>query len=347
MTQTGKRKPRPRATSIDVAKRAGVSQSTVSIVLSGKHKGRVGAATVLRVQEACRVLGYSPRVAAQRLRQGRAATVAIEIPQLSFSFFEEVLSGAQETADAHDIIVIAVVTNNDRFKQEDVTNVMTSHDLDGVLLCAVETPDQAAIERFGRYMVALEDDVVGIPSVLFNHDQAAALILDHLSQLGHRRIGHLGGIASKGCYKMRRAALQRAIADRQLELVGYKPVATREISTAAGLPGALSLLALDPRPTAIVCDDAVLASSVYAAAETLGLRIPHDLSVISSHNDALGRVLRPSLTAINLPASTLGMVGMSNLAAAVAGDPTEDRVVLPVSLDIRSSVAAAPPEETP
>ena len=82
-----------RATSIDVARCAGVSQSTVSLVFSGKARGRVSEATAERVRECARELGYRPNVAAQALRLGASRAVALLVPDMTNPFFSRVLRG--------------------------------------------------------------------------------------------------------------------------------------------------------------------------------------------------------------------------------------------------------------
>jgi len=103
-----------RPTSIDVARCAGVSQSTVSLVLSGKARGRVSEATADRVRECARELGYRPNVAAQALRLGASRAVALLVPDMTNPFFSRVLRGAQRAAQAAGYIVILVDTQNDR-----------------------------------------------------------------------------------------------------------------------------------------------------------------------------------------------------------------------------------------
>jgi ABC-type sugar transport system substrate-binding protein len=87
-------------TSVDVARHAGVSQSTVSLVFSGKGAGRVSEATQDRVRRCARELGYRPNVAAQALRLGQSRAVALLVPDVTNPFFSRVLRGAQRAAQA-------------------------------------------------------------------------------------------------------------------------------------------------------------------------------------------------------------------------------------------------------
>ena len=104
----------PRVTSVDVARRAGVSQSTVSLVLSGKAAGRISARTEEAVRAAAQELGYRPNVAARALRTGVARSVALVVPDITNPFFGRVLRGAQRAAQSAGYTVVLVDIGNDR-----------------------------------------------------------------------------------------------------------------------------------------------------------------------------------------------------------------------------------------
>jgi len=103
-----------RVTSVDVARRAGVSQSTVSLVLSGKAAGRISARTAEAVKAAAKGLGYRPNVAARALRTGVARSVALVVPDITNPFFGRVLRGAQRAAQSAGYTVVLVDIGNDR-----------------------------------------------------------------------------------------------------------------------------------------------------------------------------------------------------------------------------------------
>ena len=130
-----------RPTSIDVARCAGVSQSTVSLVFSGKGQGRVSDATAQRVRDCARELGYRPNVAAQALRLGASRAVALLVPDMTNPFFARVLRGAQRAAAAAGYIVILVDTQNDRHWESQSFEALRAGPVDGYLLFEVTAPD--------------------------------------------------------------------------------------------------------------------------------------------------------------------------------------------------------------
>src|SRR5215204_3777915 len=131
-----------RATSIDVARCAGVSQSTVSLVFSGKGRGRVSEGTQERVRRCARELGYRPNVAAQALRLGRSRAVALLVPDVTNPFFSRVLRGAQRAAQEAGYTVALVDTANDRQWEEQSFEALRAGPVDGYLLFEVSAPEQ-------------------------------------------------------------------------------------------------------------------------------------------------------------------------------------------------------------
>ena len=130
-----------RVTSVDVASRAGVSQSTVSLVFSGKGRGRVSAATQETVRRCARELGYRPNVAAQALRLGTSRAVALLVPDVTNPFFARVLGGAQRAAQEAGYTVALVDTGNDRRWEEQSFEALRAGPVDGYLLFEVMPPD--------------------------------------------------------------------------------------------------------------------------------------------------------------------------------------------------------------
>src|SRR6188472_3115609 len=134
---------RARVTSVDVARRAGVSQSTVSLVLSGKARGRISAPTEEAVRAAATELGYRPNVAARALRTGVARSVALVVPDITNPFFGRVLRGAQRAAQGAGYTVVLVDIGNDRAWEATSLQALLAGPADGLLLFEVELPPGA------------------------------------------------------------------------------------------------------------------------------------------------------------------------------------------------------------
>jgi DNA-binding LacI/PurR family transcriptional regulator len=322
-----------RVTSVDVARCAGVSQSTVSLVLSGKGRGRVSEATEEEVRRCARELGYRPNVAAQALRLGASRAVALLVPDITNPFFSRVLRGAQRAARSAGYTVALVDTANDRRWEAQSFEALRAGPVDGYLLFEVSAPEALGPDE---HVVLMEAEGPRRPSVRFDAERGATAAFEHLVELGHRRIGHLAAGFDAPTFHLREAARRRVLADAGLE-PGDQPRATTPIGIEAARAAAGPLLA--ERPTAVFCDDDIIAAGLYLAAREGGLRIPDDLSVVGFDDMDFARVLEPALTTVALDAELLGATAFELLEARMTGRRTRKRVVLPAELLVRESTA--------
>jgi len=322
-----------RPTSIDVARCAGVSQSTVSLVFSGKGQGRVSDATAQRVRDCARELGYRPNVAAQALRLGASRAVALLVPDMTNPFFARVLRGAQRAAAAAGYIVILVDTQNDRHWESQSFEALRAGPVDGYLLFEVTAPDALGPDE---NIVLMETEAPGRPSVRFDGEGGATAAFEHLVELGHPRIGHLAAAFRALTFEHREAARRRVLGEAGLDPDAQPRVLTPiSIEDARVNGGAL----LEQEPTAVFCDDDVIAAGMYLAARERGLRIPDDLSVIGFDDMDFARVLDPPLTTVALDADRLGAKSFELLESQMRGRRTREQVVLPAELLVRGSTA--------
>jgi DNA-binding LacI/PurR family transcriptional regulator len=326
--------PRPtrnRVTSVDVARRAGVSQSTVSLVFSGKGGGRVSEATQEHVRRTARELGYRPNVAAQALRLGASRAVALLVPDITNPFFSRVLRGAQRAAQEAGYTVALVDTGNDRRWEAQSFEALRAGPVDGYLLFEVEPPEGLASED---HVVLIETKAPRRSSVRFDSQSGATAAFRHLVELGHRRIGHLAAAFDAPTFDLRDAARRVVLTE-----AGIDPDAQPRLTTVISIDDALAagLLLLDEKPTAVFCDDDIVAAGLYLAARERGLRIPRDLSVVGFDDMDFARVLEPPLTTVALDAELLGATAFELLEERMAGRRGRRPVVLPAELVVRGS----------
>jgi len=322
-----------RPTSIDVARCAGVSQSTVSLVLSGKARGRVSEATADRVRECARELGYRPNVAAQALRLGASRAVALLVPDMTNPFFSRVLRGAQRAAQAAGYIVILVDTQNDRHWESQSFEALRAGPVDGYLLFEVTAPEALGPDE---NVVLMETEGPRRPSVRFDGEAGAEAAFRHFVDLGHRRIGHLAAAFRALTFEDRERARRRVLSEAGLDPDSEPRVLTPITIEDARVNG---LELLDAQPTAVFCDDDVIAAGLYLAARERGVRIPEDLSVVGFDDMEFARVLSPPLTTVALDAELLGSKSFELLEERMSGKRTSRRVVLPAELLVRGSTA--------
>lgn len=334
--------PAPRRpTSRDVADRAGVSQATVSLVLRDRWHGRVSAARAEAVRAAARELGYRPNQAARTLRLGQRRTALLVVPALTTEFFARVHDGAARAAAEHGIAVVlypspgGVGPAPDPFASAAAT-------LDGVIASSMAADALAALHDDGLPLVMLDSEPGRAPAAAtVNTDIADGMrrVAGHLLELGHRRFGHVAAAVDSWTFRLRERALREALA--AVPAAGLVAVERAALSVRAGMAAAERALAARPRPTALVCDDDVLAAGACKAARRLGLRVPRDVSVTGFDDLVLATAVEPELTTVRLPADELGAAGIRALLAVLGGRPP-DGALLPVELVPRASTAAPP-----
>ncbi len=327
-----------RVTSIDVARAAGVSQSTVSLVLSGKGTGRVSASTSAAVRAAAQELGYRPSSVARSLKTGSTGAICLAVPDVTNPFFGRILRGAGRAAAGAGFSVALVDTNNvDAWEHETVQRFRGAGTVDGFLLFAGDPPK--AERDVGEPIVLLEADRPGFSSVRLESRGGVEAAVRHLLELGHTRIGHLAADApAEQTFRLRAEGRRDAL--RAAGLPTDDHVAATAIDFAGARDVALTLLDADPRPTALVCDDDIIAGGAYLAARARGLRIPQDLSVVGFDDLDHAVVLDPPLTTMRADADLLGRTAFERLAEQRDDRVASRRVVQPVTLVQRGSTGA-------
>ncbi|MGW3654594.1 LacI family DNA-binding transcriptional regulator [Streptomyces sp. NPDC005151] len=340
---TSASQPAPaRPTSRDVARAAGVSQATVSLVLGGKWRGRVSEATAARVRAATQDLGYRPNLAARSLRLGRTRTALLVVPALTNEFFARVYTGAAAVAAEHDFGVVLYPSPDGTGPARDPFASARAA-LDGVIASSMAADALDALRGADLPLVMLDSDPAdtGVAARV-NLDIADGMrqVTDHLLTLGHRRFLHLASAIDSWTFAVRAGAVRDTLRGVPGTSVRTVPAA---LDVRAGREATEHALAAPgPRPTAIICDDDILAAGACKAARRLGLRVPDDLSVTGFDDLALATAVEPELTTVQLPAEQVGERGMTALLSVLDGCPAEPGS-LPVHLVVRGSSGPPPP----
>lgn len=339
--QAGRPGPAPRRpTGRDVARLAGVSQATVSLVFSGPEAGhRVSEATRERVLAAARGLGYRPQAAGRQLRLGRSGMILLAVPNILGPFFGRVLMGVHEEAGRHGLAVVV----SSGWGSATLAEAATTSRFDGLLICS---PDDSQLGELpaDTPVVFLDADpgtAPGRPTVELDVAGGMRDAVGHLAGLGHRRIGHLRSVHSAYTFRVRQEAFERAAEELGLDVLELG--VSLNLGQPAARAAAYELLSRADRPRAVICDDDVVASGVYQAAAELGLRIPADVSVVGIDNIPVAGLLAPPLTTVDLPGEELGRVGLAALAGLLRGEPVSPVAALATGLVLRSSTAPAGP----
>ncbi|MGZ3639936.1 MAG: LacI family DNA-binding transcriptional regulator [Ktedonobacterales bacterium] len=356
------RADRPRrATLTEVAAALGVSHTTVSNAFN--RPDQLSPEMRARVLETAARLGYAgPDPAARSLRRGRAGAVGVLYSdRLSYAFadpaaalFLDGLAAATEEADLNLLLIPGAA-------RRDPASVVGAV-VDGFLIYTMATNDPlvtAALDRRLPTVVVDQPRRDDIPWVGIDEERSTGLAAAHLLSLGHRRFGVItfrlspetvSGFADQcqqnaSTYQLTRARL-RGYA-QTLAHVGIRwdtvPVyACAENGPAEGRAAAAALLALEPRPTAILATSDQLAIGALDAARQLGLTVPGDVSVVGFDDSAPATHSTPPLTTIHQPIAEKGLLAGRLLIARLRGEGASPSQTLPTHLVIRASTAPPP-----
>ncbi len=334
------------ATLSEIARRAGVSVSVVSRVLNGDPTLRTREETRQRVLQVAKELNYTANYAGRALRLARSKALALVIPGVSSPLFADLLAGATEAAEAADYTLLIGRSDRITAGSDTLRRLVGEGRVDGFVLQRADDLSDQALES----LVANDARIVLVTSrapgrrgsVILDDVAGAGLATEHLIGLGHTRIGLIGGIPSSDIARRREqgysAALHNAGLRKRESLVrrfGYSP----EMAAMA----AESLVAADPRPSAVVVANVNGAIGVLTALRRLGVDVPGHMSVVAYHDEWVAEHTWPPLTTVKMPYYEVGVQAVRALIAQLAGAPAQDIVVREPGPLLVERASSAPP----
>jgi len=323
-------------TIIDVAARAGVSKSLVSMVM--RDDPGVSAARRAAVLAAAEELGYRPNRAAAILAGTRTRTVGIVVDDFRNPWFVPMLDGVRAALAPHGLRLTLADTQANAHLGTSPLDDLLALRVDGVLLAAegvadsVVPPDTPVVVAGERVTVPAGLDVVA-------SDEAAGgrLATDHLLALGHRHIVHVTGSGGPAAAR-RAAAVERMVASGSAPLVyGGGPTAE-----STGYEGTRRALAEHPETTAVFAANDVMAMGAIAAVRDAGLRVPEDVSVVGNDETPLASSPLLRLTTVDPHNDEVGRLAADRLVALLgvpASGTSPMRTLVTPSLVVRSTTA--------
>lgn len=288
-----------RITQRDVARRAGVSQATVSMTLNGESAG-IPPETLARIMAAAQELGYVPNRFAQALRTNKSMTIACIVPDIANPFYSSLMRGIQSVTDGHGYDVIVANTDGTEEKERNFLNWSAQGRVDGVVgvFFCLRAKDFAPFLNAGIPVVRVEAQKkrggeLPIDDIYIDSRAAAQAMVRYLIGKGHRAIGMIAGSGGPEAVRVEgyQLAMQEAglapsivIEEDFSEQAGYR--ATRHLIEEARLPGA------------IFAANDLMAIGVMRAAREAHIAIPADLAVAGFDDISAAGLVTPPLTTV-------------------------------------------------
>jgi len=332
-------------TIIDVAARAGVSKSLVSLVLQGKGPPLVSEERRALVLDAVTELGYRPNTMARGLVRRRTGLVGVLVSDLRNPFFADLAESVDAEAARRGYRAVLAAGHRDAAREQLVVNDFLESRVEALVLLSPALSATAITRAVEGVPVVVEGrptfrsarvDLVGTDDAL-----GAELAVRHLVELGHQRIAHIAGTALGAA--ARRKGYERAM---RIHRCGqHVQVADCDETDSGGYEAARRLLSGPDRPTAVFAVNDVVALSVLAAAEDLDIAVPEQLSVVGFDDIYLAGLRGVGLTTVAQPVDQIAASMVSALLKRIEGaDQTRPgvRTWLPPALTVRGTTGPAP-----
>jgi LacI family transcriptional regulator len=332
-----------RSTMRDVARVAGVSVQTVSVVVN--DKAVVSAETRDRIMAAIDELGYRPLAAGRSLRTGTTDTIGLMVADITNPFFARMADAVEDHAHRAGYNVILYNTHSDPERETTYLRIAAQRWVDGMLV--VTTTDTLhgleELQKAGIPVVAIDRIPAGYDgaSVILDNRRTGALVAEHLLDLGHQRLAHICGPLDLRLSIERLESFRDAVHARGFEPLPYA-VGDAAWSCESGYRAMLELLDLQPGPTAVFASNDRLAIGAMRAVIDRGHRVPEDVSVVGVDDIELAAYQTPPLTTVRQRLSEVATLATKMLLELVAGRmPQETLVVFEPELMVRESTARA------
>ncbi|WP_130832639.1 DNA-binding transcriptional regulator CytR [[Erwinia] mediterraneensis] len=308
------------ATMKDVAEQAGVSTATVSRALMNPEK--VSAATRQRVEQAVIAVGYSPHAIARNAKRGESRTILVIVPDICDPFFSEIIRGVEVTAAAQGYLVLIGDCAHQNQQEKTFMNLMLTRQIDGMVLLGSQVPFDAGVEEQRNLppMVMANEFApeMELPTVHIDNLTAAFEAVNHLIQLGHRRIACIAGPEEMPLCQYRLQGYIQALR-RSGITVDPTCIVRGDFTFEAGVSALKQLMSLPQPPRALFCHSDIMALGAMNQARAMGMRIPDDLSVVGFDDIELSRYYDPPLTTVAQPRYAIGREAMLLLLEQLQG----------------------------
>ncbi len=335
-----------RVTIKQIASELNVSIMTVSRALN--DRSNVDSRTKQKVLEVAARLGYKPNYIAKSLALNKTFSIGVVFPEISHSFFPEVIKGIEEVAFQNDYQLLLSYTAEKKSREIQALLTLESKRVDGILISMAQD-----IDNTDHYRMIIDDGLpltffdrcatgLGASCVRIDDYQSATLVMNHLLDLGYRNIAHLHGPVGLEVGRQRLEGYKDAMKSRNLS-VKKDWLVESGFSEKGGYEAMSKLLSLSKSdlPEAVMCVNDPAAIGAMEAIALAGLKIPDDIAITGFSDDVRAKLIRVPLTTIEQPTYSVGKKAAKKLLGHIASrDEEVEDIVLDTRLIIRESCGA-------
>lgn len=316
----------------DVAKAAGVSIATVSKYLNGAQ--RFSAPVEATIDTVVAELGYRSNELARSMITGETKTIGVAILDINNPHFTAVVKGANRVAIEAGYTLLLVDTEENQARELQLLDTL-SRRVDGLIVSSrMPEADIKTIVKYGKPTVFFgKPDTVQVACVGSDGHRGGFMLAHHLVNQGHKRIAYLGFSKSRWDVD-RQGGAQECLRMHDLTLDCFDAAAP--FASEGGRLCSMIMLGKE-HPDALICYNDLLAIGFMKEAQSLGFKIPGDISVAGFDDIPYAEYVSPSLTSVNLQSEGMGELAMRKMLDLLAGRPTENYTILDAHLVLRGS----------
>ncbi len=331
------------ATLESIAQAAGVSKATVSLALNGKPG--VSPRTRQRILEIAKQLNYQPNASAKGLAKQKTETVGVIVPDISTPFYAELVRGVEGEVSTHGYHLILCTTTGKPSREELYFQLFRTQRVDGIIIMTPRGDDcvihQIHAEGFPIVVVdrdvAIGDDIV---EVLVDNFHGSIAAMEHLLNLGYKRIGFINGVPTLPASQERLRGYRLALQEHDIT-PRDEWLCTANFREDGGYQCMHRLLNADPSLDAVFVGSDLMALGAIKALREEGKRVPDDIAIVGFDDIPLAPTFDPPLTTVRQPMAKMGAMAARLLFQLINGEELlERKVILQTELVIRASCGA-------
>ncbi len=325
----------------EVADYVGLTAGTVSVVLNNsKSASSIPEHTRTRILEAARKLKYRPNFAARSLRVKRTFTIGVITEEFGDAYGGGVLGGIETYLRENDYFLLAVAHRHDLNLQHSYADLLTSRGVEGLITIDTSVDEPPLVPTVA---VAGHQRVENVTNIVLDHRRAARLVLQHLSDLGHRRIAFLRGQLESSDSATRWEALQEAAGELKIDICPELVLQLTGINTTPdlGYPYGKELIDRKVPFTALVAYNDISAIGAMKAIREAHLHIPYDISIVGFDDISIASFSIPPLTTIRQPLEEMGRIAAKTVVGQIEEqEEYVQEIAVEPRLIVRGSTAA-------
>ncbi|NSW52259.1 MAG: LacI family DNA-binding transcriptional regulator [Anaerolineae bacterium] len=315
----------------DIAKRAGVSHTTVSRALNGNPV--IPESTAAHIRTIAHEMGYLPSAAARGLKTNHSHALGLIVSSIDNPYFGEIIQGIEDAIQDSGYSIFVASSRLDEEREKNIIRALGEHRVDGILIGSVtfNREHTSLLKQYGIPIVVINNQTPRNYRYSIAHDDyhGARMVTSHLLSLGHQRIAYLGDRHSPRVNHNRKqgflAQIKKVDEGMTTSLVIDMPGSEIE----NGAEGARLLLRHALPPTAIFCFNDLMAIGALKALKQEGVQVPEDISVAGFDNIAYAAYTSPALTTFDQPKYEIGMAAARMLLQLIEQPEAADTPAIP------------------